>query len=67
MTQLQTLVKLLQRKRGVTSMEIIQACRTTSPSKRISEMRALGWTITKHKMLFKNYHYFKGTPPKGLK
>lgn len=67
MTQLQTLSKLLQRERGVTSFEIIQACRTTSPSKRVSEMRALGWTITKHKVTGYRYHIFTGKPPKGLK
>jgi len=67
MTQLQTLSKLLQRKRGVTSMEIIQSCRTTSPSKRISELRALGWKIEKHKVTGYNYHVFTGKSPKGLK
>lgn len=65
MTQLQTLAKLLTRKRGCTSMEIIQACRTTSPSKRISEMRTLGWAIEKHKVTGKNYHFFTGKPPRG--
>ncbi len=65
MTQLQTLAKLLKRKRGVTSMDIIKKCFTTSPSKRISEMRALGWTITKTKVKNRNYHIFTGKPPKG--
>jgi hypothetical protein len=64
MTQLQLLAKLLTRKRGVTGMEVIRECRTTSPSKRISEMRALGWTITKHKAAGYNYHIFTGKPPK---
>lgn len=65
MTQLQILARLL--KRGVTSMDIIKHCRTTSPSKRISEMRNLGWTITKKKVAGTNYHVFTGKPPKGAK
>lgn len=67
MTQLQTLALLLTHKHGCTSMEIISKCKTTSPSKRISEMRALGWDIKKHKVPGQNYHIFRGTPPKESK
>lgn len=62
MTQLQTLAILL--KTGCTGMQIIRECGTTSPSKRLSEMRALGWEIDKRKVSGKNYHVFTGKPPK---
>ena len=44
-------------------MEIITACKTTTPSRRISDMRNKGWIITKHKVSGKNYYRFFGDPP----
>ncbi|MGL4641247.1 MAG: hypothetical protein ACRCVX_16165 [Shewanella sp.] len=64
MTQLQTLYTLLQRPEGCTGMEIIRECKTTSPSKRLSEARSLGWKIEKRKVSGKNYHTFHGEMPK---
>ena len=59
MTQLEKLKKLLKRKKGATSLEIIQAVGTVSPSKRVSELRALGLTILKVQVAGKNYfRYF---------
>jgi hypothetical protein len=59
MTQLEKLKKLLRRKKGATSMEIIQGIGTVSPGKRVSELRALGLTILKVQVAGKNYfRYF---------
>jgi len=61
-TQLQRLEKLLIK--GCTSMDIIRECRTTTPSRRIADLRDKGWTITKVKVDGKNYHRFFGKAPK---
>lgn len=61
-TQLQLLEKLLLK--GCTSMDIIRVCRTTTPSRRIADLRDKGWTITKVKVAGKNYHMFFGKAPK---
>ena len=61
-TQLQRLEKLLLK--GCTSMDIIKKCGTVSPSRRLSDMRYDGWTITKVKVAGKNYHMFYGKAPK---
>ena len=59
MTQLEKLKKLLKRKKGATSLEIIQAVGTVSPSKRVSELRAKGLTVLKVQVAGKNYfRYF---------
>jgi len=61
-TQLQRLEKLLLK--GCTSMDIIRVWRTTTPSRRIADLRDKGWTITKVKVAGKNYHRFYGKAPK---
>ena len=61
-TQLQRLEKLLLK--GCTSMDIIRVCRTTTPTRRLSDCRDKGWTITKVKVSGKNYHRFYGKAPK---
>ena len=61
-TQLQRLEKLLLK--GCTSMDIIRVCRTTTPSRRIADLRELGWDIDKVKVAGKNYHRFYGKAPK---
>jgi hypothetical protein len=64
MSQCQILGKLLLRKRGVTSMEIINLVGTVCPHKRLSDLKAKGWTITKTEVLGKNYHRYFGVAPK---
>ena len=61
-TQLQRLEKLLLK--GCTSMDIIRVCRTTTPSRRIADLRDQEWDITKVKVPGKNYHRFFGKAPK---
>ena len=61
-TQLQRLEKLLLK--GCTSMDIIRVCRTTTPSRRIADLRDQEWDITKVKVPGKNYHMFYGKAPK---
>ena len=61
-TQLQRLEKLLLK--GCTSMDIIRVCRTTTPSRRIADLREKGWDVRKVKVSGKNYHRFYGKAPK---
>lgn len=63
MTQSKRLEQLLTRKRGVTSMEIIGAIGTVCPHKRMSELKARGWTITKQEIAGKSYHRYFGVAP----
>lgn len=65
MTQYQTLARLLLRKRGATSMEIVNVCGTVSPHRRLADMKQRGWTITKRRVTGKKYHAYFGTAPKG--
>lgn len=64
MTQTDKLGKLLTRKCGVTSLEIIYRCGSTTPTRRMSDMRDKGWTIKKTKVEGKSHYIFHGTPPK---
>ena len=66
MTQLDKLKKLIQRKQGVMSWEIAQKLPSVTPSRRVSDLRDLGWTIT-FKKTDDNQKIFFGTPPKGTK
>lgn len=63
-TQADKLKKLLLRKQGVKSYEIVKELPTVTPHRRLSDLKEEGWTIT-HKMCDDNKTkiYF-GTPPK---
>jgi len=63
MTQLDKLKKLIQRKQGVMSWEIAQRLPSVTPSRRVSDLRDLGWTITWKKTDDNQKIYF-GKPPK---
>ena len=65
MTQPQALSKLLTRRNGVTAMEIIHIVGTVCPHKRMSELKARGWTITKKQVAGKTYHRYFGQAPKA--
>lgn len=65
MTQHQLLAKLLSRKCGTTALEIIQRVGTVCPHKRMSDLKAMGWTITKQQVHGKRYHRYFGTAPKA--
>lgn len=58
--QLRTLARLLQRKRGVTAMEIATQVGTVCPHKRLSELRDLGWDITRHPIEGQSYGRYTG-------
>ena len=62
-TQCERLGKLLTRKGGVTPMEIIQVVGTVCPHKRMADLKAEGWVITKTKVHGKNYHRYFGVAP----
>lgn len=66
MTQLDKLKKLIQRKQGVMSWEIAQKLPSVTPSRRVSDLRDLGWTIT-FKKTDDNQKIFFGTPPEAKK
>ena len=64
-TQLARLEKLLLKKSGTTTVEIAQKLPSTTPTRRLSDMRERGWTITfKLKEDGVTKIYF-GTPPKS--
>lgn len=63
LTQTQRLKRLLSRKCGTTSMEIIHVLGTVSPHRRLFELKRAGWTITKLPINGKRHRYF-GTAPK---
>jgi hypothetical protein len=65
MTQHQILAKLLSRKCGTTAMEIIARVGSVCPHKRMSDLKAMGWTITKKQVPGKRHHLYFGTAPKG--
>ena len=63
-TQLQRLALLLVKKQGTTTVEIARFLPSTTPTRRLSDMREKGWTITyKLKDDGVTKIYF-GTPPK---
>jgi len=63
-TQTERIAALISRPQGATSMELIRGGRTTTPSRRVSDLREAGWTIEKGKVPGKNFHVFFGKAPK---
>lgn len=63
MTQLDKLKKLIQRKQGVMSWEIVQKLPSVTPHRRLSDLKELGWTIIWKKREDNQKIYF-GKPPK---
>lgn len=61
----QIIAEMISRECGATTMQMIAEARTTSPSKRVSEPRDLGWEITKTPVDGTNYHRFFGKAPAG--
>ena len=59
-TQLTKLQRLLTRKQGATSFQIMMEVGTVSPHARLAELKQRGWTITKRKIEGKNYHTYHG-------
>lgn len=59
-TQCAILEKLLRRKDGVTSLEIIQQCGTVAPHRRLADLKARGWVITRKQIEGKNYGRYFG-------
>lgn len=58
MSQADKLKKLLQRKQGATSMEIISIVGTVCPHKRMSDLKKEGYTILKKPVLGKNFNRY---------
>lgn len=63
MTQYTRIATLLTRKRGVTALEIITGAGTVCPHKRLAEMKARGWVITRRQVAGKTYGRYFGVPP----
>lgn len=64
-TQYSRIARLLTRRRGCTSMDIISAVGTVSPHSRISEMKRAGWDVRKVKVPGRSFHRYYGTAPKA--
>jgi hypothetical protein len=64
LSQMEKLKMLIQRKQGVTSAEIAKALPSVTPSRRISDLREAGWTITFNLMDDNKSKIYFGKPPK---
>ena len=64
MNQITTIGKLLQRKRGVTSFEIIMLGGTTSPHRRLTDLEMAGWIISRNQVKGEKYFRYFGLAPK---
>ena len=62
-TQYDRLEKLLTRKRGATAMDIVTAVGTVCPHKRLSEMKARGWRITRTPVKGQSFGVYRGVAP----
>jgi hypothetical protein len=62
--QLRRLGELLLRKRGVTAMEAGLGIGSTCPHKRMSDLKARGWTITRNDIEGRRDGRFFGRAPK---
>jgi hypothetical protein len=65
-TQYDAIGSLLKRKKGATAAELIQATMSTAVHKRMSEMRARGWRITREAIDGKPYGRYYGQAPQGV-
>jgi hypothetical protein len=65
-TQCSILEKLLRRKSGVTSLEIIQKCGTVAPHRRLADLKERGWRITKEQVPGRSYNRYFGQAPQGV-
>ena len=61
---MEKLKMLIQRKQGVTSAEIAKALPSVTPSRRVSDLRDAGWTITFKYMEDGQRKIYFGKPPK---
>jgi hypothetical protein len=59
-TQCAILEKLLRRKTGVTSLEIIQQCGTVAPHRRLADLKERGWTIRREQVPGRNFSRYFG-------
>ena len=66
MKQCKRLEKLLQRKSGATSREIIAAIGTVSPHSRMTELKNKGWVIRRVPVQGRTFGRYYGTPPLKL-
>lgn len=64
MTQLEKLKLLMRRKQGVTSAEIAKALPSVTPSRRVSDLREAGWTITYKLQDDNKTKIYFGKPPR---
>lgn len=62
-TQHSRMAKLLTKRNGTTAYEIAMNCGTSSPHKRMQELRRKGWTITRKPVYGENYGRYYGKPP----
>lgn len=63
-TQYTHITRLICRKKGATALEMMQATASTCVHKRMSELKANGWTITKRQVAGQSYHRYFGAAPK---
>lgn len=64
-TQYEVIGSLIQRKRGATAADLMSATWSTCVHKRMSEMRARGWSVRKVAVPGRNFHRYYGIAPKA--
>lgn len=62
-SQTQVIGNLIRRQRGATVAELLAATWSSCVHKRMSELKARGWTIRREDIKGKPYGRYFGTPP----
>ena len=63
-TQYDKIGNLIKRKQGATPFELMTVSGSTCIHKRMSEMKGMGWTITRKPINGKSYGIYYGKAPK---
>lgn len=66
MNKLDHLKKMLVRKQGITSIQIIKEIGTVCPHRRLTDLKEQGWTILTKEIPNQNYLRYHGIPPESF-
>lgn len=64
-TQYDLIGRLISRKRGATTRELIEASGSVCPWRRMGEMERRGWRITREQIPGKAHLIYRGVAPKA--
>lgn len=66
MSQYEVIGNLIKRKRGATVAEMVMATCSSSPHRRLFELRQKGWRIWRESIAGKQYGRYRGIAPQGM-